>query len=367
MTDQRDRKLAEILVKHSTKVKPGDWVHIEIDQAALPLGREVLIAVLQAGGNPTYSMNAGVLRQAFLAHASQEQIAHPEPLRLHLIQRVDVAIFLDADLNTRELSGIDPAILQARRTANREWVETYLSRTASKDLRWVITQYPTAGYAQDAGMGMADYEDFVYRSVFSDRQDYLDAWRKMNAEQEKYVTWLKGRKQVEIRGPHAELTLSIEGRDFVNESGEENMPGGEIFTSPIENSANGWVRFSYPAIYMGQEVEGVYLEFVDGQVVKASAERNEALLTRMLELDEGARILGELGIGTNYGIDRFTKSILYDEKIGGTFHLAVGSGFEEIGGTNKSLLHWDMICDARQDTTIHVDGDLFYQDGKFTI
>ena len=216
-------------------------------------------------------------------------------------------------------------------------------------------------------MSLGDFEDFVFRATFADQDDPVACWQQVHDEQERMVRWLAGKKSVVVRGPNADLTLSIDGRSFINSDGDQNMPSGEIFTSPVEDSANGWVRFTYPAISWGREVEGVRLEFQNGRVIKASATKNEDFLLKMLEADEGARTLGELGIGTNYGIQRFTKSILYDEKIGGSFHLAVGTGFPEAGGTNQSSVHWDLICDARDGTEIQVDGELFYKDGKFCV
>jgi aminopeptidase len=178
---------------------------------------------------------------------------------------------------------------------------------------------------------------------------------------------LVGRKQVIVRGPNADLTLSIEGRKFINSDGRRNMPSGEIFTGPVEDSANGWVKFTYPAITGGREVEGVELHFENGEVVKASAEKNEKYLLTMLDSDSGSRYLGEFAIGTNYKIEKFTKSILYDEKIGGSFHMAIGAGYPETGSLNKSSIHWDFICDLRDNSEIFVDGVLFYKNGLFQI
>jgi aminopeptidase len=188
----------------------------------------------------------------------------------------------------------------------------------------------------------------------------------MSARQLQLVEWLKGKREVRVEGPDAELSLSIAGRTFINSDGRRNMPSGEIFTGPVETSVSGRVRFSYPAIYAGREVEGIELRFEDGKVVEASARKNEAFLHTVLDTDPGARYLGEFAIGTNEGIDRFTKSILFDEKIGGTIHMAVGAGYPETGSTNESGVHWDMICDMRNGGRIWVDGELFYESGRFT-
>ena len=216
-------------------------------------------------------------------------------------------------------------------------------------------------------MSLSEYEDFVYAATFADQPDPVACWRNIYTTQQRLVEWLKGKRQVIVRGPNIDLTLSIEGRTFVNSDGKHNMPSGEIFTGPVEESVNGWVKFTYPAIRQGREVEGVELEFKDGKVVAARARKNEDYLLSQLDSDAGARYLGEFAIGTNMGIQRFTRSILFDEKIGGTLHMAVGAGYPETGSKNQSSVHWDFICDMRTDSQILVDGDLFYRNGEFQI
>ncbi len=200
-----------------------------------------------------------------------------------------------------------------------------------------------------------------------DQDDPIAAWNKVYDDQQHLVEWLKGKKYMSVRGPHIDMSLSIDGRTFINSDGKHNMPSGEIFTGPVEDSVNGWVKFNYPAIRAGREVEGVELEFRHGQVVRASARKNEEFLISQLDSDAGARYLGEFAFGTNYGITRFTRSILFDEKIGGTLHMALGAGYPETGSTNKSSIHWDLICDMRQDSEVVVDGELFYKNGQFMI
>jgi aminopeptidase len=242
-----------------------------------------------------------------------------------------------------------------------------MRRSADGSLRWVGTQYPCQAYAQEADMSLNAYTDFVYQATFADQPDPVARWQEVHQTQQRLVDWLSGKQQVTVKGPHVDLSLSIAGRTFINSDGKKNMPSGEIFTGPVEDSANGWVHFTYPAIRGSREVEGVRLEFTDGKVVRATAEKNEDYLISQLDIDAGARYLGEFAIGTNYGIDRFTKSILFDEKIGGTFHIAVGAGYPETGSLNKSSLHWDFICDMRTESEIRVDGELFYQNGRFLL
>ncbi|MBN1875475.1 MAG: aminopeptidase [Anaerolineae bacterium] len=367
MPDPRLSKLANVLVDYSTQVRPGEWVHITAGRIAVPLVREVVRRVLEVGGYPTTSLDCDELEEVYLTHGNEAQLQWASPVDMFVIEAMKVSIFIAAPENTRVLSAIDPARQQMRQSAYRQWTDTYMRRSASGDLRWVMTNYPCLALAQEAEMSLTDYEDFVFGATFVDRPDPVQCWQQLYAEQERLVKWLAGKKMLAIRGPHANLSLSIEGRKFINSAGDQNMPSGEIFTGPVENSANGWVEFSYPAITMGRAVEGIRMEFKDGRVVKATAEKNEDFLLKMLDIDPGARYLGELGLGTNYGIQRFTRDILYDEKIGGTFHLAVGNSYPETGGVNQSSIHWDFICDAKTDTEIHVDGELFYRDGHFQV
>ena len=367
MSDIRLNRLANVLVNYSTKVKAGDWVHVNANWQAVPLVREVVAYILRAGGNPSVTLESSDLNEVFMAQAGEAQLRWMPPLDMHMIKNANVWIIIEAPENTRAMSNIDPSRQQVRNQAYEKWTETYMKRSASGELRWVTTNYPCQALAQEAEMSLADYETFVYQATFADQVDPVQAWRNIHDEQERLISWLTGKRTISIRGPQAELTLSIAGRKFINSDGDQNMPSGEIFTSPVEESINGWVSFNYPVIYQGTSVEGVRLEFNRGKVVSASAEKNESFLLTMLEADEGARYIGELGIGTNYGISRFTRNILYDEKIGGTFHLALGNGFGEAGGVNESSIHWDLISDATKETEIHVDGELFYKDGKFAV
>jgi aminopeptidase len=242
-----------------------------------------------------------------------------------------------------------------------------MKRSAAGELRWALTLFPTQAYAAEADMSLAEYEDFFYRACLCDRPDPVEAWRVQSDETRRLADWTNGREEIRLEGPGTDLTLNVSGRTFVAADGRHNMPDGEFFTGPVEDSVNGEVTFSYPAVYGGREVAGVKLRFRDGKVVDASAERNEDFLLKTLDTDEGARRLGELGIGTNYGIDRFTKEILLDEKIGGTIHLAVGMSYPETGGKNSSAVHWDMVCDLRQGGRITVDGVELQSNGRFSV
>jgi aminopeptidase len=367
MPDQRMLKLADVLVNYSAEVRPGDWVLIQGDVAALPLLAEVQRLVTRAGGHPTVMLSAEEIDEAFLSEASPEQLSWLSPLEGIINTQLDVSIRIVAPGNTRALSGIDPARPRAFQQARRDLQRNRMQRAATGKLRWVLTQFPCAALAQEADMSLRDYENFVYAATFADQPDPVASWRGVHDTQQHLVDWLKGKRDVRVQGPNIDMTLSIAGRTFINSDGRRNMPSGEIYTGPVEDSVNGWVKFSYPAIRGGYSVEGVEFEFRDGKVVQARASKNEEYLLSQLDSDAGARYLGEFAVGTNYGIQRFTRSILYDEKIGGTLHMAVGAGYPETGSTNQSSVHWDFICDMRRDSAIWIDGELFYKDGQFQV
>jgi aminopeptidase len=365
--DQRAEALARILVHHSTAVKAGDVCLIEAETAAEVLAQAVYEEVLRSGGLPIVELTMEGQAPAFFKLASDEQLDWVSPPAKWGAEEADVSFRIMADANTRALSGVDPSRQTQRQRAVKPLMETIMTRSAAGEFRWSLTLFPTQAYASEADMSLADYEDFYYRACLCDREDPVAAWREQAAEVERLADWISGREEVHIQGPGTDLRLNVSGRTFIPASGRHNMPDGEFFTGPVEDSANGEVAFTYPAIYGGREVTGIELRFEEGRVVDAKAERNEEFLLEMLETDEGARRLGELGIGANYGIDRFTKEILLDEKIGGTIHLALGMSYPETGGTNSSALHWDMVCDLRKGGRITVDGETLQADGKFTV
>jgi aminopeptidase len=367
MADPRVEKLAKVLVSYSTCVQPGDKVLVQADTLAEPLVKAVYARVLQAGGYPITHLSLPGMEELFFRHAMEDQIRHvPEPFRL-IMETYDVRIVLRAAANTKALSGIDPAKMVLHSQAGRGLMKTFMERSAADELRWVVTIFPTDAYAQDADMSLSAYEDFVYGACMPDLDDPVGYWQRFSAWQQKIVDWLKDRERVHVKGPGTELHLSIAGRTFVNSDGKNNMPSGEVFTGPVEDSVEGYVHFSYPAIYQGREVTGVRLRFEKGRVVEAAADKNEDFLLQTLGTDDGARYVGEFAIGTNEGITRFTRQILFDEKINGSFHMALGAGYPETGSRNESAIHWDMICDLRDGGEIWVDDELLYQNGKFVI
>jgi aminopeptidase len=333
----------------------------------MPLVKEVVRAAYRAGGNVDTMLNNGDLSEIFYREANDEQLKWISPINKMGTEDADVIISISGTENTRFLSNVDSSRQKMRQAASAEVFKTFVNRVSLGDVRWVGTQFPCHAYAQEADMSLSEFEDFVYGATFADQPDPIRCWQDMHDNQVRLVDWLAGRKKVVVRGPNVDLSLSVEGRPFINGDGKKNMPCGEIYTSPVEDSVNGWINFTYPTMQGGREVDGVELKFEDGRIVKASAKKNEQYLLDTLNVDEGARYLGEFAIGTNFGIQKFTKSILYDEKIGGTIHVAVGRSFPEANGKNESSVHWDMICDMRQDSEIVVDGEVFYRNGEFLV
>ena len=370
MSDLCVQKFAKILVEHSTRVAPGDRILIEATTAAEPLVRELFAQILERGGIPhpmVYipGMMPFSQEDLYLTYAKDTELDFVPTFLKLAYDQFEGRIRVHSSTNTRSTTNIDPAKVQRRNKALSSITEAQMRRGAEGNFKWVTTLYPTYGYAQDAGMSLQEYEDFVFGAVHAQEDDPIAYWKGSGAEQQKAIDFLVDKQQVVIRGPNVDLTLSIKGRKFMNSIGIFNMPDGEIFTGPVEDSVNGWVKFTYPAIYGGVAVESAELTFNKGRVETAKAEKNQDYLLKMLEIDQGSRYLGEFAIGTNKDITRFTGNILFDEKIGGSFHMALGAGYPETGSKNKSAIHWDLICDVRHDSEMLVDGQLFYKDGKF--
>jgi aminopeptidase len=367
LRDQRADALARILTHYSAPVGAGDVCVIGAETAAEPLVQAVYEEVLRVGGLPVVELATSDQASSFYRLASDQQLEWISPPAQWAAKEADVSITIMAETNTRALTSSDPARQARRQLATKPLMEETVRRSAAGELRWALTLFPTHAYASEAEMSLPEYEDFYYRACLCDRQDPITAWQEQSNELRRLSEWISGREDVRIEGPGTDLRLNISGRTFLVGDGKHNMPDGEFFTGPLEDSASGEVAFSYPAIYGGREVAGVKLSFDQGRVVDVSAERNEDFLIEMLDTDAGARRLGEFGIGANYGVDRFTKEILLDEKIGGTVHLAIGMSYPETGGSNDSAVHWDMVCDLRRGGRITVDGDELQVDGRFVV
>ncbi|HXF83569.1 MAG TPA: aminopeptidase [bacterium] len=367
VVDPRITKLAGVLVHYSLKIRPGDLFRIGGPALAAPLIAEVYREALAAGAHPFVRVNVEGLDEIYLKTASEDQLRYVSELQRLETERITASLGIWGEWNTRELSGVDPRRIALRREATRQLQQRFLARAAANELRWCGTQYPTHAEAQEAEMSLAEYEDFVFRAGMLDRDDPVAAWEAVRAEQDRIIQVLARCRRLHITGPEIDLQLSVEGRRWINAAGESNFPDGEVFTGPVEDSVSGRVRFTFPAIYNGREVHDVELVFEQGRVVRARAAKGEDFLLAMLDTDAGARYVGEFAFGTNYQIQRFTRNLLFDEKIGGTLHLALGAGYPETGSQNTSGLHWDMICDLRRGSRVEADGAEIYRDGRFLI
>jgi len=375
LRDERLEKLAKVLVEYSTAVKPGQIVRITGDPVALPLLEIVYEYCLRAGAHPHLRCVPGSLQDLFYEHANDEQLQFASPLLKHEVETIDVSIGLWAETNTKSLSRVDPQRQGKASAARKPIFKVFMERAAKKDLRWCGTLFPTLANAQDAEMSLRQYEDFVFAAGHLDQPDPVAMWKDIEQRQQKVVDHLTGTQQIHFQTANGtDLTVNVQGMTWVNCCGHENFPDGEVFTGPNLNApdggVNGIVRYSFPAVHNGREVHDIELTFEKGRVVNAKASKNQEFLTQMLDQDPGARSLGEIAIGTNYQVQQYTKNTLFDEKIGGTFHAAVGAGYPETGNTNESGLHWDMVCDLRRSATggggtITVDGEVISRDGKF--
>jgi aminopeptidase len=365
----RINKLAHILVDYSTAIQPGERVLVETSTAAEPLVRSIYRLILERGGQPHLLLSLPDQEEIFYSLANEDQLDFVPTFEKLAADEFDARIRIYAQTNSRALGGLDPARQARRQKATAKVQQVIMRRGAEGSMRWVSTQYPTPAYAMDAEMGSAAYTDYFYKACHADEAtpDPVAYWKSVRSEQRQHIALIEGHDLVHLLGPDVDLSLSVKGRRFNNSCGLHNLPDGEIYTGPVETSLNGWVRYTYPAIFGGRVVEGVELTFEKGRVVKANARKEQAFLLSMLESDAGARYVGEFAIGTNFQINRFTRNILFDEKIGGTFHLALGMGYPETGSLNESVIHWDMICDLRTDSEIRVDGELFYKNGEFIL
>lgn len=365
--DSRIEKMAYTMVHYSTAVQAGETVLIRASSpVAEPIVRAFYQEILRVGATPVPYIH---LRdeQALALEATDDLalLGAQNPMLEFMYQTCDVVIYLYADENPLAMADYPVEKQSTVSQGGAVMRNIQMARVGKGELRRCSAFFPTQGLAQRARMSLLQYEDFFYRGCKLHLDDPVAAWQVLATRQQHWVDYLNGKEYLHVRGPNVDLEMSVAGRFFINSAGRANFPCGEIFIGPVENSVNGRIKFTYPAYYGGNEVEGVELTFKDGLVIEARAEKNEAYLLSILDTDPGARRLGEFAIGTNYDIKRFTGSIVFDEKIGGTIHTAVGQAYPQTGGVNQSAVHWDMICDMKEDGEIYADGDLFYQNGQF--
>jgi len=364
MVDQRIEKLAKLCVHYSVNVKPKETVLIQGSELAFPLMHEIYKECLLSNAYPQIIPSSDV-QYTFFKYAKEHQLEFVSPFEKFLAENVDVNIGIFCEPNPKRLTNIDPAKIRMHRAARSGIMEILFKREAEGKYRWTGLPYPINAQAQEAAMALPEYEDFVYSSCLVDKDDPIAEWKKVREEQEKICQFLNQESEIHLLGEDTDLTFNVKARRWINCCGEKNMPDGEVFTAPVENSANGTIRFTFPGIFSGREIEDIRLTLKAGKVVKASAAKGDDLLQQLLKI-EGAERIGEIAIGMNYGINRFTKNMLFDEKMGGTIHLALGRNpVPETGGLNKSALHWDILKDMKKDGEIYADNKLFYKNGKF--
>ena len=365
--DNRIKKHAGVLLKYSLDIKKGEKIVIVGDVVTLPLIKESYRLAVELGALPQVLINSEELKEILLKGGSEEQIKYVPDSVKKAFETVDVVLSFFGGTNTRMLSNVNPEKLKLSAQGSSEITRIFFERVAKKELRWCGTMFPNQANAQEANMSISEYEDFVYGAGYIDRKDPIAEWKEIEKKQEGICNILNGKKHFRIVSRDTDLNMSVEGRKWINCCGRANFPDGEVFTGPVEDSLEGHIRFSFPGIYGGREIEDIQLTFERGKVVKAVAAKGQELLEQLLETDKGARYVGEIAAGTNYNIKRFTKHMLFDEKIGGTVHLAIGRSIPESLGKNQSAIHWDMLCDMKKGGEIYADGELVYKDGKFLI
>jgi aminopeptidase len=365
MSDPRLRRLAEVVVGYSTSVRPGDVIRIEGGRPSTPLVREIYRAAVRAGGHPTAELVIQETAEDLMLDGTEAQLEWV-PLDVRwTVEHGDVLIAIEAPENTKYLSGVEPARM-ARRVKGRErYQELALHRFARGDFRWVLCGYPTEASAQDGGMSLAQFEQVLYRAAFLEADDPVAAWRAFGERLDRIGSLLESKSELRVVAEDTDLRLGVGGRSWVRANGKANLPDGEVFTGPIETSVDGTIRFSFPAMVRGRSADGVVLRFEAGEVVEAEARRGEEFLREMIGVDAGARRVGEFAFGLNEEVRDYTGSLLLDEKIGGTVHLALGRSVPQTGGENISALHWDMVCDLRDGGEVYADGEVVYRDGAF--
>ncbi|MBS4761020.1 MAG: aminopeptidase [Clostridium sp.] len=361
-------KYAAVLVDYSTKVKKGDLVVIRAtSHEAQPLVKEIYKQVLLKGANPVVKTVMEGIGETFIKYANNEQLAYIDPMTEIEYEKADVLISIGAPTNTKSMAKADSKKMAQRSAATRELSNKMLKRSAEGSLKWVIADFPTNALAQEAKMSLDEYTEFLIKACYLHLDNPIEKWKEIDKEQQRLADYLNKTTKLHIIGEDTDITFDTTGRKWLNCSGQCNFPDGEIYTSPVENSANGTIYFDFPQIYRGNEAHKVRVRLENGKVVEASAEKGEEYFLNMINMDEGSRFVGEIAIGTNNMIQEITGNILFDEKIGGAIHMALGASYPEAGGKNVSGLHWDLIKNMKNGSEIYADNVLIYKDGKFVI
>ena len=369
MFDTFCEKLAKLAINYSIEVKKGDRIVITGPDLAKDLFRALYVEILKAGGHPFVLQQLEGEEELFFKYATDEQLGYFDDIYITMAKEFDGLVQIFGDYNSKKLSLVDPKKMRKSRGAAKrfEFLKIFDEREAKGEVNWVAIPYPCQSYAQEANMDLFSYSSFVEKALFLDKENPVQDWKQIHKKQEKIVDYLNNVKMMHVLGEETDLTLSVEGRIWDNCSGQRNLPDGEVYTGPIEDLVNGYIRFTYSGIYQGREVENIYLEFKDGKVIKGTAAKGQELLQEILKM-RNANKLGEFAIGTNYGITQFTKNMLFDEKIGGTIHCALGLGIPKTGSKNFSVIHWDILKDMKlPGSKIIADDKVIYEEGKWKI
>lgn len=361
-------KYAKVLVDYSAKVGKGDLTVISTSSyESQPLVKEIYKQVLQKGGYPVVRCGIPGIQETFIKYANDEQLEYIDPMLKVEYEKADKFISIGAPLNVKSMAKADSKKMAKRSGATRSLSDMMLDRAAKGELDWVIADFPTNALAQEANMSLDEYTEFLINACYLHLDDPIAKWKEIDEKQQKMADYLTQTSKLHIIGEDTDITFSTKGRIWKNCSGQCNFPDGEIYTSPVEDSANGTIYFDFPQIYRGNEAQKVRLRLENGKVVEAHAEKGEGFLLDMLNMDEGSRFVGEIAIGTNDMIQDVTGNILFDEKIGGAIHMAIGASYPETGGKNVSGLHWDLIKNMKNGSEIYADDKLIYKDGRFVV
>ena len=359
-------KYAKLLVNYSLELKPGDKFLISSTYLAEDLLKAIYKEALTAGAHPEFRVALNGTEKIFYDNASEKQLATASPIIEYAVENYEAWVSVSAPFNMKELQGVDAKKKQTVGISRTKINQTITRRSVDGSFKWSYCVFPADSAAQECGMSLSEYQDFVFSACFLYDDDPIAKWCELRDNQQKIVDFLNTKEQIRYVGNDIDISFSCAGREWINSAGTNNMPSGEVFTSPVEDSVNGHVRFSYPGFYFGEQIEDIRLEVKDGLVVKWQAAEGKDLLDKIFEIP-GARRFGEVAVGTNKGIKKFTKNMLFDEKIGGTIHMAVGDAFPEAGGKNESAIHWDMLADMTGGGQIFADDELVYENGDFII
>ncbi len=369
MINEFFEKLAKLAVNYAIRVKKGDRIYISGPTLAESLFQAMYVEILKAGGHPILIPYIEGFQELLYKYASEEQLLYLDDSSKLILSEYEGFVEILGDYNTHKLSLVNPEKIAKYRgsPARKELFGTLMKRIEKKELNYLVIPYPCNSLAQEANMDLYSYNDFVQKALYLDKEDPVKEWLEIEKKQEKICNFLNNVNKIEVIGADTDLTLSVEERTWINSCGRLNLPDGEVYTGPVEDSVNGYIRFTFPGIFQGNEIENIFLVFKEGKVVKASADKGEDLLNEIIKI-ENADILGEFAIGTNYGITNFTKNMLFDEKMGGTIHCALGLGISEAGSKNISAIHWDILKDMKlPGSKILADGKVFYEEGKWKI